>query len=175
MGRLHTTALFLLLATTVSVQADPSLSPLPSVEARSLAKEQLGLPQDLQGQKNLVVISFERSQSDDLATWSETLTTVRGEREDVDSYVLLVMGDLPRALRVVIETAMRGQIKDDEGRERFLLMYGDRDAFVADMGIDDTSSLLVVVLDAAGRPLWQARGPRTDEAVAGLTGALATP
>lgn len=170
---LHTARWLVVAAAAVcSLAAVPGLAPIPDVEARSLNKETVNLRDGLLGTNNLVLLSFERSQTPELDTWTEAIRTVCGERADVDSYVLLVMGDLSRPLRAVIETGIRGRIEDDAARDRFLLMYGDRDDFLAEMGIDDTSSILVVLLDAHGQPQWHARGARTDEAVAELTAVL---
>jgi hypothetical protein len=172
-GILHTGRLLTIaIAAACCLAAIPGLSRVPDVEARSLNKETVNLRDGLLGANNLVLLSFERSQTAELDTWSETLRTTREERADVDGYVVLIMGDLSRPLRVVIEAAMRGRIEDDAERERFLLMYQDRDGFLAEMGIDDTSSVLLVLLDGRGQPQWQARGARTDEAVADLTAVL---
>jgi hypothetical protein len=170
-GRLFVVAL----VAASGLAALPALSRMPDVAARSLNKESVDLRDGLNGSRNLVLLSFERSQTPELDTWSEPLRTVREDRADVDGYIVLIMGDLSRPLRAVIETAMRGRIEDDTERDRFLLMYGDRDDFLTGMGIDDTSSVLVVLLDASGRPLWQARGARTDEAVTALTAVLDGP
>ena len=172
-GTLHAYLLVVALAlTTGALASPPALSQIPDTRARTLAKGDLDLRSGLQGQRNLVVISFERSQSADADTWSEALRSVREDRSAVDGYVLLIMGELPRGLRLVIETAMRGQVANEAERQRFLLMYGDREAFLSDMGIDDTTSILVVLLDAGGQPLWQWRGPWTEEADASLEAAL---
>lgn len=178
MRRVLLHASILLVAAALAAQAlaaAPGLSRIPDVEARSLAKGDVQLRDGLAGSRNLVVISFERSQTAELDTWTETLRSVREDRPGVDGYVLLIMGDLSRPLRAIIEAAMRGRIDGDAERERFLLMYGDRDGFLAGMGIEDTSTVLVVLLDARGQPTWQWRGARTDDAAAELTAALDAP
>ncbi len=170
---LHAGLLLAVAAVTLcGLAAIPGLSRIPDVDARSLNRETVSLRDGLLGANNLVLLSFERSQTAELDTWTETIRTVREERADVDGYVLLVMGGLSRPLRAVIEAAMRGRIEADADRDRFLLMYGDRDVFLADMGIDDTSSVLMVLLDGDGQPRWHARGGRTDEAEADLAAAL---
>jgi hypothetical protein len=166
------TILALAMACFATTAAAADVGALPALTARTLAKADVDLPGALEADRNLVVVSFARDQTAALGSWDGTVRTIRADHANADAYVLLVMGGIPRAIRMLAEGAMRREVTAEEERQRFLLFYGDRETFLTEFGVEDSSSILVLLVDSEGRALWQHRGPHSDEAERALLDAL---
>jgi hypothetical protein len=165
------TAVSLLLAAglwlALPARAADAPTALPAAEVQALDGSLITVPDAFVGERNLVVMSFARNQTEALDGWYEAGGAVAG----VTPYRLLLMGGLPRALRGVVEKAMRKAAPDADDQGRYLLYYGDGDAYLEQLGLADTSEVLVMLVDGTGRVAWTHRGPADDDAVAALRAA----
>jgi hypothetical protein len=161
-------ALLALVAHTLGARAGDALSELPSAEVEALDRNVFTVPDAFSGNANLVVMSFARDQSDALDAWYEAGDGVAG----VTPYRLLLMGGVPRAVRGIVEKAMRKAVPGSDAQSRYLLYYGDGDAYLEQLGLTDTSQVLVMLVDGTGRARWTHRGPVDDDALSALRAAV---
>ena len=160
-------ALLALVAFAFQARAGDALTELPSAEVEALDKTVLTVPDAFSGDRNLVVMSFARNQAEALDAWYEAADGVAG----VTPYRLLLMGGVPRAVRGLVEKAMRKAVPAADDQARYLLNYGDGDAYLSQLGLTDTSAVLVLLVDRTGRVLWSHQGAVDDEALAALRAA----
>ncbi len=170
--RIQAAVLFLvllaLLAMAMRASAAEALRALPSAEVEALDGSALTVPDTFAGDHNLVVMSFARDQADALDAWYESGGALPG----VTPYRLLLMGGVPRPVRGIVERAMRRAVPDATHQGRYLLHYGDGDAYLEQLGLADTSEVLVLLVDRGGQVRWTHRGPVDDDALAALRAAL---
>jgi len=152
----------------VPARASDAPTALPSAEVETLDGSVITVPAAFGGDRNLVLMSFARNQTEALDGWYEAGGAVAG----VTPYRLLLMGGLPKALRGIVEKSMRKAVPDADDQGRYLLYYGDGDAYVEQLGLTDTSEVLVMLVDGSGRVVWTHRGPPDDEALTALRAAV---
>jgi len=130
----------------------------PSVESQDLDKRLVKLPKDFAGERNLVVIAFQRQQQKDVDTWLD----VKKRFETIDPalryYELPTLARLNPLARWFIDNGMRGGIPSHEQRARTITLYLDKEPFRAALGLGDESSIYVLLLDREGNILWRSQG-----------------
>jgi hypothetical protein len=130
----------------------------PALDALNLDKRPVKLPHDFAGERNLVVIAFQRQQQKDVDTWLDT----RKRFETIDPalryYELPTLARLNVFARWFIDNGMRGGIPSHEQRARTITLYLDKEPFRAALGLGDESSIYVLLLDREGNILWRSQG-----------------
>jgi hypothetical protein len=136
-----------------------SIGKFPALESETLEKQSVQLPQDFQGERNLLLIAFEREQQKDIDTW---LTQMK-RYEDIDKefryYEIPTIEKMNRFMRWFINTGMRHGIPDKKARERTITLYIDKEPFKKSLQIPDEKKIYAMVVDRAGDVLWRATGP----------------
>ena len=158
----------LLLFSTSAVAADR----FPDVPARNLAKQELRLPAAFTHDFNVVFVVFARNQQDEVESWIPLFSEVGKDRDDVQYWQASLMGTMGKALRAIVEGAMRGAIKEPDRRERFFLLYGDKAPILTGLGEPDDEHLLMLLVDRDGAVIWRASGARAPASEAALRAAL---
>jgi hypothetical protein len=130
----------------------------PSVESANLDKHPVKLPQDFAGQRNLVLIAFQREQQKDVDTWLHQMKQFEAVDSDLRYYELPVISRLNVIARWFIENGMRGGIPDHKQRERTITLYLDKDPFRAALGLPDEKRIYALLLDRHGNVLWRSEG-----------------
>lgn len=130
----------------------------PSLMAANLEKRELTLPQDFEGDHNLLLIAFEREQQKDVDTWLREMKRF----EDIDPtfhYYELPVIQRPSAItRWFIDNGMRRGIPDRKARERTITLYIDKKPFCEVLRLTDQKTIYAVLLDRTGKVLWRAEG-----------------
>jgi hypothetical protein len=136
-----------------------SIGKFPALESETLEKQSVQLPQDFQGERNLLLIAFEREQQKDIDTW---LTQMK-RYEDIDKefryYEIPTIEKMNRFMRWFINTGMRHGIPDKKARERTITLYIDKEPFKKSLQIPDEKKIYAMVVDRSGNVLWRATGP----------------
>jgi len=143
-----------------SQQADmASVGKFPALESETLEKQAVQLPQDFQGERNMLFIAFEREQQRDIDTW---LTQMK-RYEDLDKgfryYEIPTIEKMNRLMRWFINTGMRHGIPDKKARERTITLYIDKEPFKKSLQIPDEKKIYAMVVDRSGNVLWRASSP----------------
>jgi hypothetical protein len=136
-----------------------TIGQFPTLESETLEKQEVHLPQDFQGERNLLLIAFKREQQKDIDTWLMQMKRF----EDIDKgfryYEIPTIERMNRFMRWFINTGMRTGIPDVKARERTITLYIDKEPFKKSLQITDEKKIYAVVVDRSGTVLWRATGP----------------
>ena len=159
-----------------SVNGTERNSPAPSfptVEARALDGRKLTLPDELEGGRNLLAVAFQRRHQTDVDTWLDDFESLRKDHEDLFTGEVPTLSRRWTPVRGFIDGGMAAAIPDPRTRASTMTVYGDVSRVSDSLGLPDREQIAVVLCDREGRVFWLHRGPRSDEAAAGLRAALA--
>jgi hypothetical protein len=145
---------------------------LPAVSGSNLQRERLNLPEDLEGQRNLVLIAFQQWHQRQVDTWIPFARQMEETYPAVRYYELPTIQRLNALARTFINEGMRAGIPDPVARERTITLYVDKGAFRAALDLPDEDNIYVLLLDRQGRVLWRAEGAFTPDKGESLAEAL---
>ena len=145
---------------------------LPALEARSLDGRTLQLPSELEGERNLLAVAFQRRQQRDVDSWLGDFAALEEQHSGLVSYELPTISRRWAPARGFIDGGMTAAIADPKTRARTLTAYTDVGRVRKSLGLADTSQIAVVLCDRDGVVAWLALGPRTTTTAAGLRRAL---
>ena len=129
----------------------------PKLTAYNLEKQTLSLPEDFAGDRNLLLIAFQREQQKEVDTWLhemkrfELLPSFR-------YYELPTIDKLNPISRWFIDTGMRHGIPDRDARARTITLYIDKLSFRKALNLADEKRIYTLLVDRSGRVLWRAEG-----------------
>jgi len=130
----------------------------PPVKASNLDKREFSLPTDFEGDRNLVLIAFEREQQKDVDSWLNEMNRF----ENLDPafrYYELPTIERPNAfMRWFIDSGMRRGIPDQKARERTITLYLDKKTFCEALLIADQKKIYAFLVDRSGKVMWKAEG-----------------
>jgi hypothetical protein len=144
----------------------------PAVTGSNLKRKKLNLPEDLEGQLNLVFIAFQQWQQTQVDTWLPFGRQIEENYPAVRYYELPTIQRFNVLARTFINEGMRAGIPDPVARERTITLYLDKNAFREALQLPDEDDIYVLLLDRRGRVLWQAEGAFTPEKGESLAAAV---
>jgi len=144
----------------------------PTVTGSNLLRQKLTLPQDLEGQLNLVFIAFDQWHQMEVNTWGQAAQQIEAEFTGLCYYELPTIQGRNSFYQMFINEGMRAGIPNPKTRERTITLYLDKRAFRAALGLPDEDHIYVLLVDRQGTVFFQARGPYSQEAEAALRQAL---
>lgn len=136
---------------------------LPAVSGSNLERQKLRLPEDLEGELNLVLIAFQQWQQRQVDTWLPLARGLEATHPALRYYELPTIQRLNALARTFINEGMRAGIPDPVARERTITLYVDKRAFREALGLRSEANIYALLLDRQGRVLWQAEGAWTAE------------
>jgi hypothetical protein len=144
----------------------------PPLTATNLEGTTLSLPADFAGERNLLLIAFQREQQKNVDTWLHQM-----KRFDSSTgfryYELPTIDKLNPLVRWFINNGMRRGIPDHGARARTITLYIDKAPFMKAMNIPDEKQICAVLIDHSGRVLWSAAGDFDEAKGASLQDVLA--
>ncbi len=143
----------------------------PKLTASNLQKKTLSLPGDFAGQRNLLLIAFQRKQQENVDTWLREMKRFESS-PDFHYYELPTISKLNPIARWFINRGMRSGIPDPEARARTITLYLDKTEFKKALNLPDESQIYAILVDRAGRVHWRAEGDFDEAKAAGLQQAL---
>jgi hypothetical protein len=144
----------------------------PDVTGSNLQREKLNLPQDFQGELNLVLIAFQQGQQTQVDTWIPFARRLEETHPGVRYYELPTIQRLNVLARTFINEGMRAGIRDPLARDRTITLYVDKSAFREALQLPGEDAVYVLLLDRRGMVLWQAEGTFTQEKGESLAAAV---
>lgn len=144
----------------------------PTVSGSNLQRSKLSLPQDFQGERNLVLIAFQQWQQAQVDTWIPFARRLEETYPSVRYYELPTIQRLNAVARTLINEGMRAGIPDLVARERTITLYLDKKAFREALLLPGEDDIHVLLLDRQGRVLWRSEGAFTPEKGESLTEAI---
>ena len=151
------------------------LSPavFPSLRARNLNRRTFHLPGDFEGQRNVVIVAFEREHQALVDSWSTVIQELLVCHRDLHSYELPTISRGHPLFRAWLNGAMRAGIPDRQVREHTITLYVDKGAFRAALGLPHERTIYLLLLHRDGRVVWRGGGPVTPAVADQLKAALA--
>jgi hypothetical protein len=133
------------------------------VEGDNLEGKRYHLPADFEGERNVVLIAFQRRQQAQVDTWAPFLRKLAVERPDLRYYELPTIKEMGRVMRWVINRGMARGIEDPKARAATITLYTDKEPFIEALGLRTEEAISIVVVDRLGRVYWQTIGTYTPE------------
>lgn len=160
----HSTAL----STRLTVTEEVLLPRLPEVEGSNLERQSLRLPEDLEGDLNLLFIAFKRSQQVEVDSWLPLARDLAEAHPGLSYYELPTISKRGALARWFINEGMRRGIPDPVARRSTITLYLDKKAFREALDIPHEDEIQVMLADHLGRVLWRQSGAMTEDSAAGL-------
>jgi len=135
----------------------------PTVSGSNLQRKKLTLPQDFQGELNLVLIAFQRWQQSQVDAWIPFARQLEETHPALRYYELPTIQRLNALARTVVNEGMRAGIPDPVARERTITLYLDKKTFRQALQFPHEDDIYVLLLDRQGQVLWRAEGGFTAE------------
>jgi hypothetical protein len=95
----------------------------PVIAAETLRGRSVRLPEQLKGERNLLIVAYEREQQADIDTWLAVLDTLAPQLPDFAYYELPTIGTNYKWMRAVIDGGMKQGIPDRAQRDRTITLY----------------------------------------------------
>jgi hypothetical protein len=144
----------------------------PTVTGYNLLRRKLNLPQDLEGDLNLVLIAFQQWQQSQVDTWIPSVKQLEQVYPQLRYYELPTIQQRNALARTFINEGMRAGIPDPVARERTITLYLDKIAFRRALELSHEDDIHILLLDRQGRVLWRAEGVFDPEKAQSLTKAI---
>jgi hypothetical protein len=145
----------------------------PVLQAESLQGRRVRLPDQLKGERNLLLVAYEREQQAEIDTWLAVLDTLPLTPPAFAYYELPTIGNNYKFMRAVIDGGMKQGIPDRAQRDRTITLYLDVAWLRGQLGTADNDGIAALLVDRTGTILARWYGPYTAAAGAELAAALA--
>ena len=133
------------------------LGQMPSVSATDLNKKPLEIPEGLRAERTLVLLSFQRGQSQDVDSWIKGLG-LHGD-SSISWVRMAIINDPGDQGRSVAESRLLARYTAAQDRARLVPVFTNRDAFIKSTGLDGIEQMAAVVVNRQGEVLARAQGP----------------
>jgi len=130
----------------------------PRLLARDLEGLDAWLPDAFTGERNVVVVAFQRTHQSLVDSWVPWLEDHAAADPGFRFYELPTIGRIWAPVRNMIDGGMAAAIREPAILQRTLTVYGDVRRLTGPLGIDDRSTITVLVVDGAGTVQWAGRG-----------------
>ena len=140
----------------------------PTVNGSNLQRAKLTLPQDFEGDYNLLFIAFQQWQQDEVNTWIALAENCEARFPGLVYYELPTIRVLSGISKFFINEGMRAGIPNPKSRERTITLYLEKDDFRTALDMQDEEHMFALLIDHQGNELWRARGPYNQSSEAGL-------
>ena len=131
----------------------------PQVEGHNLEGRKFRLPDDFEGEINLVFIPFQRWHQDWVDTW---VPLARGLLERVPWLRYYELPTLPRMnplYRMSLDYGMKLGIPDRAAREATITLYLEKDAYRRALEIPNEETVVTMLVARGGEIFWRTEGP----------------
>lgn len=155
-----------------SPAASVSAAQFPTVKASNLEKRELSLPADFEGERNLLLIAFEREQQKNVDTWLHEMKRFEELDPGFRYYELPTIQRPIGWMRWFIDSGMRRGIPDRKARERTITLYLDKKPFCDALHITNQKKIYALLVDRSGQILWRSDGDFDETKGASLKDAL---
>ncbi len=170
-ARLTARILPLALVAVIAVRAAEPVV-FPTISSYALSKDHVTLPEDLHGDRNLLLLYFDLTQERDISDWNAVIDRWNASDPSLGSFTLLVSPQKNFLSRWWQNSSMRSASQDHKYWPTTLPIYVDKKAFEQRLGIPTEKQVVVLLTDRKGRVLSRVNGPPNDNGRAALRAAL---
>ena len=140
----------------------PALTMFPAVRGSNLNGRPFELPGDFEGERNLVILAFQRQQQALVDSWSPAITNLLANYDDLRFYELPTIRRGDPHFRAWLDGAMRSGVADRQARDHTITLYLDKAAFRQALNLPHEETIYILVLDRGGHVLWRGQGEYTE-------------
>lgn len=144
----------------------------PKVTGMNLEAKEYNLPQDLEGDLNILLIAFKRRQQYDVNTWLESLGDYVAEEVNLELYEIPTLQEFNFVSRFNINNGMRYGIPSKASREHTITLYLDKESFRSRLSIENEDDIHCLLINRDGEILWRIEGLASQEKIKGLKDAI---
>jgi hypothetical protein len=135
----------------------------PSVTSWSLDKQKVTLPSGMEGQTDLLILSFAIEQKKDVDSWLPAAQALQHSDFQFRYYQLPVAERENFIFRWWETSSMRSDETDPVTWHWIVPLFVDRQKLLKDLDIPNDKQVVVLLVDRQGHILWRATGPVTDD------------
>lgn len=144
----------------------------PNISARNLEGLGVNLPEAFAGQRNVVIVAFEREHQPAVDSWVPWLEQQSESDPELQFYEIPTIGQIFAPARNLIDGRMAAIIRDPIILRRTMTVYGDVSKLTEPLGIVDRSTITVLVVQSDGSVTFSATGGFTPQLAEQLHQAL---
>ncbi len=144
----------------------------PEVTGSNLERRRFTLPNDLEGDLNLLFVAFWQRHQALVDSWMPMATRLQNQHENLVAYELPVIQSRSKISQWFIDSGMRAGIPDRRIREHTITLYLDKAPFLDSLDISDDRTIQILVVDRSGNVLWRTKGASDPESEADLASFL---
>lgn len=157
-----------------SHQSDaPRAAMFPALTTYSLDKAKVNLPSDFEGKVNLLLISFQPEQSNDIETWMPTAQALQHMNFQFRYYRMPVSSEENFIFRWWDTSSLRSVETDPLTWHWIIPLYTNKDTFRRALNIQNEKEIVLVLVDRTGQVLWRTSGRMTGDKKSSLANAVA--
>ena len=135
----------------------------PTVQGANLEHREFTLPADFEGERNLVLIAFQRDQQENVETWTPFVQRLLEKYPHLRFYELPTIKRANPVFRWWVDSGMRSGIHDRQQREQTITLFLDKEEFRQQLGLPHEHTIYALLVDRAGNILWRTDGLFTEE------------
>lgn len=144
----------------------------PTLSARNLEGLDVTVPDTFEGERNIVLVAFDRQHQELVDSWISWLEEHAAGDPGLRFYELPTIGRIWAPIRNFIDGGMAAAIREPVVLRRTLTIYGDVTKLTAPLGIKDRSTIALFLVDRAHTVRWAGRGQFNPDTAEDLERAL---
>lgn len=131
----------------------------PKMEAKSLRKEKITFPDDLNGEVNILTIVFQQQAQLIVDTWAEIILEEYEPLANITYHEIPMISGLYIPIAWQVDNWMRAGIPESY-HDNTTTFYGNRRPYIKALEMDQMDSCYVFILDQAGNIRFRTEGRR---------------
>jgi hypothetical protein len=135
----------------------------PKVSGKDLNGDSHTIPDTLAGRLNFLIVAFQQWQVRPIETWIPFLQKLVSDYPQIQFYELPTLRQFNFISQWLIDSGMRGGIRDLEMRARTITLYIDKAEFDQALKIPTEDTIYLFLVDCDGTILWRDVGTFTEE------------
>ena len=160
--------------TPLGASQAPKQALFPTVTGYNLNKDKVIFPSGMQGQTDLLLISFAPEQQSDIDSWLPAAQALQHSNFQFRWYEIPISNKENFIFRWWETSSLRSDQTDPETWPWIVPLFVDRHKFRQDLGIPNPKQVVALLVNRQGQILWRSSGPMTPDKRASLM-AAATP
>ncbi|MGA8160116.1 MAG: hypothetical protein WCB76_04875, partial [Acidobacteriaceae bacterium] len=160
----------------ISLQGAQTPKPVtfPNVTGYNLNKDKVTFPSGMEGQTDLLLISFAPEQQKDIDSWLPAGQALQHANFQFRWYELPISGRENFIFRWWQTSSIRSDQSDPESWPWIVPLFVDRHTFQQDLAIPNEKQVVALLVNRQGQILWRASGPMTPDKRAALMAAASS-
>ncbi len=143
-----------------------------TVTGTNLLRRKVNLPDDLQGEINILFLAFFQWHQALVDGWIPFARKLEDSFPGLNFYEIPVIYKMNRLSQTLLNEGMRAGIPHPTTRQKTITLYLDKSAFRQALDIPDEETIRVLLLDRQGNIAWRTDGAYSEEKGAALLEAV---